>query len=88
MASVLDDVAQKLTFGIFSMMCATGIRRIVLGGGIEALGSELLVRLRKMISQRRILAERLQLDYALTLPSEDSLGLAMYYLDKAFNVTI
>lgn len=86
MTGFLDDLAQKLTFGIFSMMCATGIRRIVLGGGIEALGDELLFRLRSLISQRRVLAKHFQLDYALTLPSEDSLGLAMYYLDKVFTV--
>lgn len=84
---VLDDVAEKLAIGIFTMMCATGIRRIIIGGGIENLGDGFLERLRACPQFRHMLSRHMEMSYAQTSSDGDSLGLAHYFLDKVYAIT-
>lgn len=85
---VLDNVAEKLAIGIFTMMCATGIRRIVIGGGIEILGEGFLNRLRSCIQFRHMLTRHMQMSYACAGSDGDSIGLAHYFLDKVYSITL
>ena len=84
---VLDDVAEKLGIGIYTMICATGIRRIVVGGGIEILGEGFLEKLRSCTSKRHHLTRHMCMSYARVGADGDSAGLAHYILDKAYSIT-
>lgn len=83
---VLDGVAEKLANGVLSLICVTGIRRIVVGGGAEILGRGFLERVRSCVSRCATLTDHLYLDYAHTVPEGDSVGLAHYFLDKGYSV--
>lgn len=85
---VLDDVAEKLGIGIYTMICATGIRRIVVGGGIEVLGEGFLEHLRSCTSKHHHLTRHMSMSYACASADGDSAGLAHYFLDKAYSITI
>ncbi|MBP3652878.1 MAG: ROK family transcriptional regulator [Clostridia bacterium] len=85
---VLDEVAEKLGIGIYTMICATGIRRIVVGGGIEILGEGFLEHLRNCASKRHHLTRHMHMSYAHAGADGDSLGLAHYFLDKAYSITM
>lgn len=86
--AVLDDVAEKLGIGIYTMICATGIRRIVIGGGIEILGEDFLKQLSRCASKRHHLTRHMTMSYANAGPDGDSIGLAHYFLDKAYTITL
>ena len=86
--SILNDVAEKLGIGIYTMICATGIRRIVVGGGIEILGDGFLEHLRNCASKRHHLTRYMCMSYAHAGENSDSAGLAHYFLDKAYSITI
>lgn len=86
--SVLNDVAEKLGIGIYTMICATGIRRIVVGGGIEILGAGFLEHLRNCASKRHHLTRHMSMSYAHVGIDGDSVGLAHYFLDKAYSITL
>ena len=86
--AVLDDVAEKLGIGIYTMICATGIRRIVVGGGIEILGEGFLEQLRRCTSKRHHLTRHMCMSYARVGADGDSAGLAHYFLDKAYSITL
>lgn len=83
---VLNGVAEKLASGILSLICITGIRRIVIGGGAEILGSAFLEQVRTSVSRCATLTDHLQLNYAHTAPEGDSVGLAHYFLDKGYSI--
>ena len=84
----LLKAAGYLATGIYNMICATGIQRIVLGGGIELLGEGFLEQLReKVCSHTRLFSDELNLDYAAAGSQADDVGLAHYYLDKVFTIT-
>lgn len=85
---VLDDVAEKLGIGIYTMICATGIRRIVVGGGIEILGNSFLEQLHNCTSKRHHLTRHMCMSYAQVGADGDSAGLAHYFLDKAYRINI
>lgn len=85
---VLDGVAEKLGIGIYTMICATGIRRIVVGGGIEILGEAFLNHLRNCASKRHHLTRHMSMNYAHAGAEGDSIGLAHYFLDKAYSITM
>ncbi len=85
---VLRQISELLSFGVYNMICATGILNIALGGGIEALGERFLMRLREYIRGRTFsLSNRMSLNYAGAGPDAESVGFAHYYLDKAFTIT-
>ena len=86
---VVDDIAEKLFRGIYSAICLTGIKRIVIGGGIEQLGDGFLRRLRSFTEENggRMLMRNVTIDYTRSGVSGDSLGIASYFLDKVFSIT-
>lgn len=86
---VVDGIAEKLFRGIYSAICLTGIKRIVIGGGIEKLGSGFLRRLRSFTEENggRMLMRNVTIDYPRSGASGDSLGIASYFLDKVFSIT-
>jgi len=83
---VLDDVAEKLGIGIYTMICATGIRRIIVGGGIEILGEEFLNKLRSCAGNHRHLTRHMSMTYAKVGEDGDSIGLAHYFLDREYRI--
>lgn len=83
---VLNDVAEKLAIGIYTMICSTGIRRIVVGGGIEILGNGFLEHLRSFASKHQHLTRHMCVNYARAGADGDSTGLAHYFLDKVYRI--
>ena len=81
MTSVVEACANELAAGIYNMFCATGINRVIVGGGIEALGSRFLVSLYNALTRRSLLADNLQISYAAANPNSESAGLAHYFMD-------
>lgn len=79
--------ANLLSFGLFGVMCSSGMRRIALGGGIEALGEPFLEALYRALYTRSLMIRHLDLSYAQAGPDAESIGLAQYFLDKVFTIT-
>ena len=86
-ASVLDRAANLLAHGIFSAICGAGITRVVLGGGIEVLGSAFLHRLYRCMLSRDILLNDLDISFSHPDADISAGGLAQYYLDKLYTIT-
>ena len=80
--------AQLLAFGLYSAMCSSGMRRIVLGGGIEVMGDVFLREIYHALCSRTSLIRHIDLSYAQAGPNADVLGVAEYYLDKVFTITM
>lgn len=87
-SAVVDDIAEKLFRGIYSAICLTGIKRIVIGGGIECLGDAFLEKLRTFPAENggRMLMRDVTLNYTRSGPAGDVVGIAHYYLDKVFSI--
>ena len=83
---VLDEVAAELLCGIYSMVSITGIRRIVLGGGIERLGGAFLETLTALARSGGLLMRGAAFSYAGSGLRGDSLGIAQYFVDKAMRI--
>ena len=82
---VINEVAEQLFAGLCNIVCMTGIRRILLGGGIERLGNGFLVQLRTLAeSMRSDFKNSLSIGYGLLDESATGLGTAQYYIDKVF----
>lgn len=84
--SVLNS-ARLLAFGLFNVLCSSGMRRIALGGGIEILGETFLLEVYHALLSRSMLVRHLELSYAQTGPDAESIGLVQYFLDKVFTIT-
>lgn len=85
-SAVIDEVAGELFTGIHAAVCVTGIKSIVLGGGIEQLGERFRHRLSSFTqgpSYRPILRD-MRILYTRAGPKSDSLGAAQYFIDKVF----
>ena len=80
--------AQLLAFGLYSIMCSSGMRRIVLGGGIEILGDIFLREVYHALCSRTSLIRHVDLSYAQAGPDAEILGVAEHYLDKVFTITM
>ena len=80
--------ARLLSFGLYSIMCSTGLRRIALGGGIEALGDVFLKEVESALLERRLLVRQLNLTYAHAGPDAVLTGIAQYFLDTVYTVTM
>lgn len=87
LVEVIDRTAERLAFGIYTMMCITGIRRIVVGGGIESLGEFFLEKLNQYVKARTLLTQKMEMSYPRTGSEGDSLGIAQYFLDKVYSIT-
>ncbi|NLF28512.1 MAG: ROK family transcriptional regulator [Clostridiales bacterium] len=83
---VLDGVAEELLCGIYSMVSVTGIKRIVLGGGIERLGGAFLEKMTALARGGGLLMRGAVISYAGSGFRGDSLGIAEYFVDKAMRI--
>ena len=83
----VEQSARLLAFGLYSVMCISGMQRIVLGGGIEVLGDIFLQALHRALYSRTALIRHVDLTYTQAGPDAEILGLAEYYLDKVFTIT-
>lgn len=85
---VLRKAASYLSCGLYNMICATGIQRIVLGGGIEVLGEDFLACLRSAVRSRsNLFCDELDLTYSIAGPVADGRGFAHCFLDKNYTIT-
>ncbi len=84
----VKQAAQLLAFGLYSVMCSSGMRRIVLGGGIEVMGDGFLREVYHALCSRTSLIRHVDLSYAQAGPNADILGVAEHYLDKVFTITM
>lgn len=86
--AAIDNIAAQLFTGIYSVVCVTGIRRVIIGGGIEELGEGFLNRLRFLTKRTdgNVLMHGLTFDYG-KVPAESSgIGVAEYFIDKKFQI--
>lgn len=86
--SALDDVAEKLFAGIYSMVNVTGIQSVVIGGGVERIGDCFLRKLRSFMEGRRgqMWMREMSIMYPQTGALADCVGLAQYFMDLEFNI--
>lgn len=84
----LDDIASQLFVGIYSVVCVTGIRKVIVGGGIEKLGEGFLHKLRSLASrtETNLLMHDLTIDYACLGSENIGKGVAQYFIDKKFEI--
>ena len=84
----VNDVAVRLLLGAYSVACTTGVSRVVIGGGIEALGAGFLNRLRQLADKDGAgnLLYGLNFDYGRLKPAEAGLGVVQYFVDKCFGL--
>lgn len=85
----LDDIAEKLFTAIYCTVNVTGIKCVVIGG-IERMGMGFLNKLRSFTNDRQgqIWVRGMRIDYPQTSAQADSVGLAQYYMDKVFTITV
>lgn len=83
---LLDKFADNLYVGIHNIICITGIRHIVLGGGIEHLGECFMEQLKRTASKyaNSVITSDFDFAYTRTGFKGDSIGIAQYYIDKEF----
>lgn len=84
----INDVASMLFTAIYSAVCITGIKRVVIGGGIEQLGQRFLQKLQSFTLQypNNTLTSNMSISYALSGQSGDSEGIARFYLENVFDI--
>jgi len=84
----VDDIAAQLFFGIYSVVCVTGIRKVVVGGGIEKLGGGFLQKLRSLANRTdtNLLMHGLTIDYACLGNENIGKGVAQYFIDKKYEI--
>ena len=87
--NAVDNVAAQLFAGIYSVVCVTGIRRVIIGGGIEQLGEGFLNRLRSLARRTggNVLMHDLTLDYGCITAENGGIGVAEYFIDKKFEIS-
>ena len=85
---VLDEAAELLSYGIYSSLCSSGVTSFVIGGQATALGDGFLNTLYRALCRRQPLTAPLKLEYAQAGPYADAVGIAQYYLDKMFIVSL
>ena len=85
----INDVAAMLFTAIYSTVCITGIKRVVIGGGIEQLGPGFLRKLQSFTLQNpyNTLMRNMCISYALSGLEGDSEGIARFYLDNVLEIT-
>lgn len=86
--AAIDKVASQLFTGIYSVICITGIRKVIIGGGIERLGEGFLNRLRFLAKRTKdnVLMHGITLDYGRVAPENSGIGVAEYFIDKKFEI--
>lgn len=86
--NTIDNVAAQLFAGIYSVVCVTGIRRVIVGGGIEKLGDGFLQRMRFLAKRTNgnVLMHGLTFDYGTITAENSGIGVAEYFIDKKFQI--
>ena len=85
--AMLGEIADILFSGLYAAVCLTGIKRVVIGGGIERLGEGFLQAIAAHAENpRHLLMKDVRVTYALSGFKGDSAGIASYYLDKAWPI--
>ena len=84
----LNASAEMLAAGLYTAICGLGMRTVVLGGGVSALGEGFLRQVYHSVMRRSLMVHRLDLRYAGVNDDSDSIGLAQYFLDHLFTVTM
>ena len=88
-AKSLERSAEILGSGLYTAICALGIREVVLGGAASLLGEGFLRSVYHSIMRRgELMVHYLDLRYARVGDDSDSIGLAQYFLDQLFTVTM
>ena len=90
-SALLESVknsARLLAFGLYSVLCSSGMRRVVLGGGIEQLGDIFLQEVYRALLSRTRLIHHLDLSYAQAGPDAEFVGIAQHFLDKVYTITM
>lgn len=85
---VLDSIAEQLASGVYALTCVMGIHRVVVGGNAGILGAEFLEMLQEHVRSRHLLAGRTEVSYGHAGPEGDSAGLAHYFLDKTYTISL
>ncbi len=84
----IEDVAEQLFTGIHSMVCATGVSHVVLGGDIVQLGAGFLERMRLLA--RRVggnhLPNGIHFDFSRVRDISPGAGIVKYFIDKRFEI--
>lgn len=84
----VDNVAAQLFAGIYSVVCLMGIRRVIIGGGVERLGQGFLNALRAL-AQRRAengLMDGIAIEYGGVTSKDPGIGVAEYFIDRKFEI--
>ena len=86
---VIDDVATMLFTAIYSTVCITGVKCVVIGGGIEQLGPYFLEKLRSFARENphNKLARDIDITYTRSGLYGDGLGIVQFYLDNVLSIT-
>jgi len=86
--SIIDNAASQLFAGIYSVVCVTGIRSVMIGGGIERLGEGFISRLRLLAKRTEcnVLMQGLTLNYGEITAENSGIGVAEYFIDHRFEI--
>lgn len=84
----MDDVAEQLFTGIYALVCATGVGRIVLGGDIVQLGAGFLERLRAFCGRVKgsHLMQGITVDYSRVGLEDCSSGMVRYFINRRLEI--
>ena len=84
----IDDVAEQLFAGIYSMVSITGVGRVVLGGDIAGLGARFLERMQTLARQVNgdHLLQGITISYSRLDSEPVSSGLVSYFIQKRFEI--
>ena len=88
--TLIRDIARMLYTGINSIVCITGIKQVVLGGGIERLGAGLLSELLLQAegNGNSFLMKDVTISYAMSGEKGNSIGIAEYFIENVFTISI
>lgn len=84
--AAMQNSARLLAFGLYNLMCSSGMNHIVLSG-IEALGDAFLSEVRKALMERTMLVCTLNLAWAQAGRDSRNVGISQFFLDKVFTIT-
>jgi len=84
----VNDIALQLLSGVYSAACVTGIRHIIIGGGIERLGQGFLERMRYLSNNNseNLILYGITFDYGRISREKAGVGVAQYFVDKRFGL--
>lgn len=86
---IIDDIAEKLAFGINNVISIFNPEEVVIGGGMEKLGDKFLntVRKKTKITGFRKLVSNVNIRYTRLKGNAENNGAAKYFVDNIFRPT-